>query len=169
MQNVGVYNIGMQIKFNTLITEKHKEKVRIIEDKVVCMAMKRLRKKKFSSGNVEIFKNWNLKTYGKKTTSYKETENLKYCYVFENGSVIFWNFTDDEEKEILGLIANQDIKKMSYSEDKFNYLERHIYEHDQSAFVKNYVAEGIIFLTVFLLGRRHGRKTKLLVRISNFD
>ena len=142
----------MQINFDNFLTEKHKDKVLMIEDKVVCMAMKKLRKKKFSSTNVEIFMNWNLKTYGKKAITNKETDSLKFCFVFENGSIILWNFTEAEEKEMLTLIAKQDINKINYSEDRFSYLDKHIYEPDPLNFVKDCVTEGIIFLRVSLRG-----------------
>ena len=145
---MAVYSADQKIKIEKLITDDIEEKSLVISKMVIGLAIKKIKFINHNKSRLKVFKDWKVKQYSNLNSN--QSDNVKFVFVFVNGTVIFWNFTEQEEREILEYIFEKPKRKIEFIEERFNYLENIVYERDSSFFVRDSVKEDIIFLEVGL-------------------
>lgn len=84
--------------------------------------------KKKQGAKHELFPENTIKNYYKQYAN--EYQALKFVYIFDNGSVVYWNFTEEEEHAVnAGLLLRID-KKSEVINNEYLYLEKNFYEDD---------------------------------------
>ena len=67
-------------------------------------------------------------------------------FIFENGSVIYWNFTEEEESGINSAILKKLKRGITLFCNEYYYLDRGCYEDDPELFIKEHIQHNLIFL-----------------------
>jgi uncharacterized Rmd1/YagE family protein len=141
---IGYYNLGPRFSLTDLITDSiTAEKYGWVTKKAVGFVLRKSRRKT-PENSLDIFEYFSFKTYNKTYT--KDTDLLQLVYIFENGSIVFWNFTEEEEEAVNGAILRKLGRVHPLHMDEYFYLDRSVYENDPEMFIKEHVQNNLIYL-----------------------
>ena len=141
---IGFYDLGPKLKLSQVLTDRLLvEKYGYLSKKSAGFVLRKS-KRKTPENSLDIFEYFVLKSYNKTFT--KDTDKYQIVYIFENGSIVFWNFTEEEEMEINTAILRKLNREISHFCNEYYYLNLNDYENDQSLFIKDYIKNDLIFL-----------------------
>lgn len=144
---IGFYNLGPKIKLQTLLPDENLAlKFGWITKKTVGFVLRRS-KRKNPENSFEIFEFFALKSYNKLYS--QEISSLQFVYIFENGSIIYWNFTEEEETKINKSIEVKLGREIQSFCNEYYYLEKNAYEDDPELFIKEHIQHNLIFMKTF--------------------
>ena len=142
-KNLNSYSTGNQIILKDIyFFKKYKEKLFCIPHLVLGIILINNPENRIKTDT--IFSNCFIIKKFRKSEINIDKKNYKFIFIFQLGSIIFWNFNQNEETLILSKLG---IKKKCFSENE--YLDKNKYENNQKVFIKNVIKNDLIFLTSF--------------------
>ncbi len=146
LKRIGFYNLGNKIVLADIIAGSSTlKKLAWISKKAIGFAVRKSRKKNLMHQN-EIFQDFIIKSYHKFYSN--EYENLKFVYIFDNGSVVYWNFSEEEEQMMNSMILKTIEYQSEFIANEYYYLEKSFYEDEINMFITDHIQSNIIFLKV---------------------
>jgi uncharacterized Rmd1/YagE family protein len=146
LKRIGFYNLGNKIVLADIIAGSNTlKKMAWVSKKALGFVLRRTRKKNLMHQN-EIFQDFIIKNYNKLYSN--EYENLKFVYIFDNGSVVYWNFQEEEELAMNNMILKTIEFKSEYIANEYYFLEKTFYEDEINMFITDHIQSNIIFLKV---------------------